>query len=137
MRAYLTSAGADVSEAVFHKRLLLSSDQSHLLNGIFDPESMIRMLDAAAKCAVEDGHAGLWASGDMSWEFGSHRDFSKLVEYERGLEGLFAIHPTLRGVCQYHVDMLPEDVVGICMDLHPTIYVNETLSMLNESYIDP
>ena len=32
--------------------------------------------------ALDDGYSGLWATGDMSWEFGPAKDFSMLLEYE-------------------------------------------------------
>ena len=56
---------------------------------MFDPEYMIEQLRLACELAVADGHVGLWATGDMAWEFGPDKDFSKLLEYERALERLF------------------------------------------------
>lgn len=134
LRHYLTSAGVNVSEEIFKKRLMLSSDQGYLRDGVFDPHFMVGQIKAACEQAITDGHAGLWASGDMGWEFGPARDFSKLVEYERALERLFESQPRLRGVCQYHVDMLPADVPEIGAMTHPALFVNETLSRLNPQY---
>jgi hypothetical protein len=48
---------------------------------------MLGILSAAVDQALNDGYQGRWATGDMSWEFGPERDFSKLVEK----------HPTLVG----------------------------------------
>jgi hypothetical protein len=128
MRAYLTSAGINVTEEIFKKRLILSCDQSHLREGVFDHHFMIEQIKSMCAQSVADGHAGLWASGDMGWEIGPAQDFSKLVEYERALEGVFASHPMLRGVCQYHVDMLPPGVPEIGAMTHPARFVTETLS---------
>ena len=47
---------------------------------------MIATLTDALDQACSDGHDGLWACGDMTWEFGPNRDFSKLLEYEYRLE---------------------------------------------------
>jgi hypothetical protein len=58
---------------------------------------MLGILSAAVDQALNDGYQGLWATGDMSCEFGPERDFSKLVEYEWRLEELFLKHPTLAG----------------------------------------
>jgi len=134
MRAYLTAAGLNVAEEEFKRRLLLSCDQKHLQNGVFDPEYMIEQLRSACEEAVADGHVGLWATGDMAWEFGPDKDFSKLLEYERALERLFETHPMLRGVCQYHADILPAHAVNAAAISHPTLFVNETLSKLNPQY---
>jgi hypothetical protein len=132
--SYLASSGVNVADAVREKRLILTSDRSHLVDGVFDPQRMLRLLDAALDEALKDGHAGLWASGDMAWEFGPERDFRKLVEYERGLEAFFQAHPALDGVCQYHADLLPDAVVQQGLELHPGLYVNETLSRINPRY---
>jgi hypothetical protein len=134
IRSYLISSGLNVSDAVLQKRLILSSDRDHLINGTFDPRHMLDLLKQAFESALEDGHVGLWASGDMAWEFGPAKDFTKLVEYERGLEVFFQAHPTMRGVCQYHADFLPEHVVENGLIVHPGVYVNETLSRINPRY---
>src|SRR5215475_525586 len=107
MRAYLTSSGLDVYDAVVGGRLILSSGHDHLVDGDFDPNAMLRLLKEAYDGALKEGYAGLWASGDMAWEFGPARDFDKLVQYERALEAFFQTHPKLHGVCQYHADVLP------------------------------
>ena len=135
IRAYLTSSGLDVHDAVVNGRLILSSSHDHLVDGAFDPKRILRMLKDAYDGALADGHAGLWASGDMAWEFGPSRDFDTLVQYERALEAFFQAHPNLQGVCQYHADVLPSDVVKSGLTLHPAIYVNETLSRLNAQYV--
>jgi hypothetical protein len=36
--------------------------------------------------ALNDGYQGLWATGDMRWEFGPEKDFLKLLDYEWELE---------------------------------------------------
>jgi MEDS: MEthanogen/methylotroph, DcmR Sensory domain len=135
MRAYLTSSGLDVHRAVVDGRLILSSSHDHLVEGEFDPQRMLQLLKEAYDGALKDGYAGLWASGDMAWEFGPGRDFDKLVQYERELEAVFHSHPNLHGVCQYHADVLPEEAVTSGRALHPAIYVNETLSRINADYV--
>ncbi|HJT44308.1 MAG TPA: MEDS domain-containing protein [Rhizomicrobium sp.] len=135
IRAYLTSSGLNVHEAVLQGRLVLSTGQEHLVHGVFDPEAMLGLLKEAYDSALNDGYAGLWASGDMAWEFGPSRDFSKLVAYERALEAFFQAHPKMIGVCQYHADVLPDTVMQDGRAVHPGIYINETLSQLNPYYM--
>lgn len=89
MRSYLFAAGMDVPKEVTKGGLVLSSDTMHLLNGRFYSDRMLRMLDDAVEEALKDGYRGLWATGDMSWEFGPEKDFSKLLEYEWRLEEFF------------------------------------------------
>jgi hypothetical protein len=135
IRSYLIASGLNVFEEIHKRRLILSSDRSHLRDGVFDPQLMMEKLSAVLNTALEDGYEGLWASGDMTWEFGETRDFSRLLDYERALDAFFASHPALRGVCQYHVDLLPKGVVETGVVAHPAIYVNETLSKTNSQYL--
>lgn len=51
---------------------------------------MMQTLADAFSQAMNDGYAGLWASGDMTWEIGGDKDFSRLLEYEWRLEEFFA-----------------------------------------------
>ena len=135
--SYLFAAGVDVSQEVMKGRLVLSSDQGHLQNGRFDIDRMLQMLTDEVDRALNEGYQGLWASGDMSWEFGPEKDFYKLLEYERRLEELFLKHPTISGICQYHTDTLPPETVQQGLSTHPATFINETLSQLNPNYVQP
>src|SRR5215831_3228071 len=55
MRSYLAAAGLDVAEEVEKRKLVLSSDDGHLVGGRFDPERMLALLAAAIGTAVSDG----------------------------------------------------------------------------------
>ena len=135
MRSYLAAAGLDVFEHTSKGSLILSSDQHHLIEGRFDVETMIATLEDAFNSSKKEGYEGLWATGDMSWEFGPQRDFSKLLEYEIRLEELLQQHPTLSGICQYHADALPRGALRQALLTHPSIFVNETLSRINPDYL--
>ena len=135
LRSYLFAKGVDVPREVLKGSLVLSSGDGHLLNGAFDIDRMLGSLNHAVGQALLDGYQGLWATGDMSWEFGPNKDFSKLLEYEWGLEELFEKHQCLSGVCQYHMDTLPREIVRQGLLTHQEIFVNETLSRLNSHYV--
>ena len=136
MRSYLLAAGTDVAQEIIKGSLLLSSSTDHLLAGRFDSDRMMDMLEQALHQALNDGYDGLWATGDMSREFGPEQDFSKLFEYERRLEEFLQTHPALSGVCQYHADTLPSDVLRQGLLTHPSFYINETLSRVNPHYVE-
>ena len=72
----------------------------------------------------------------MSWEFGPAKDFSQLLDYEWRLEEFLQAHPALSGVCQYHADFLPLEVMRHGLLTHPSLYLNQTLSRLNAHYAD-
>ncbi len=137
MRSYLAAAGVDVARETDEASLMLTSNQDHLLDGSFDPERMIQGLEDALQQALLDGYVGLWATGDMTWEFGPTKDFSKLLEYEWRLEELFRKHPQLNGICQYHADTLPRTVLQKGLMVHRGLFINETLSLINPHYHPP
>lgn len=134
MRVYLAAAGVDVAREMERGSLVLSSSQDHLLDGQFEPEPMIASLNGVLQDALSAGFSGVWASGDMAWEIGPGRDFSKLAEYERRLETFLEAHPTFMGICQYHVETLPHDAVRQGMVLHPSYFVSDVLSVINKHF---
>ncbi|WP_447987287.1 MEDS domain-containing protein [Nitrospira sp. Nam74] len=136
LRSYLFAGGVDVHQEVMKGSLVLSSDKGHLQKGSFDIDRMLAMLTDAVNQALNEGYQRLWVTGDMSWEFGPEKDFSRLLEYEWRLEELFRKHPTLSGICQYHMDTLPREVVRRGLLTHQAIFINDTLSRLNPQYIE-
>jgi hypothetical protein len=70
----------------------------------------------------------------MTWEFGQASDFSRLLEYKWRLEEFFQKHPETEGICQYHADTLPPGAIQQGQAAHPSIFVNETLSVVNPHY---
>jgi len=135
IRSYLAAAGLNLEREIDRGALVLSSDESHLVDGQFDSDKMLALLEDAIDETLRDGFSGLWATGDMTWEFGNEKNFVKLLEYERGLEELFEKHPSLSGVCQYHTDALPIGVVEQGLHVHKGIYVSETLSRINPYFL--
>ncbi|HXE62554.1 MAG TPA: MEDS domain-containing protein [Bryobacteraceae bacterium] len=134
MRSRLVAIGLDLPTVLERGGLILTSDQEHLMNGKFDVDRMIMLLKDALQQALADGYSGLWAAGDMTWEFGSERNLTKLLEYERRLDQFMQQNPALSGICQYHCDTLPPDAAQTALETHPALYVNATLSRLNSGY---
>lgn len=137
MRSYLAAAGVDVTLEVAKHSLVLSSDQSHLTGGKFDVARMMSTLEDALGMALHDGYAGLWATGDMSFEMGHEKDLKKLLAYEWRLEEFLQAHPAMGGICQYHASTLPREMMRHGLLVHPSLFVNETLSMINPHYLQP
>lgn len=75
MRSYLAPTGIDVAREVGKGSLVLSSDQRDLVEGAFDVDRMMHTLENGLNQALSDGYEGLWATGDMSWEFAAKRFF--------------------------------------------------------------
>jgi hypothetical protein len=127
----------DVDEEIKQGSLLLSSDQSHLANGQFDGEAMLRGLEETLRQSLASGYKGLWATGDMAWEFGPSKDFSQLLDYEWRLEQFFQKNPELVGVCQYHADTMPAEAMRQGLLAHPAVFINESVALLNPHYVQP
>ena len=130
----LYAAGTDVQHEVARGALVLASRHDHLVDGLFVVDRLIQSLEAAVEKALADGYAGLFATGDMTWELGPQPDFSALVEYEWQLEQLFRRQPALSGICQYHRDVLPQQAVRDGVVSHGAVFINATLTRLNPHY---
>jgi hypothetical protein len=133
IRSYLAAKGIDVANEIAKGRLVLSSERTSSGNS-FNIDQMLFKLEDALDQALNDGYKGLWATGDITWEFGPEKDFSRLVEYEWRLEELFRKRPELCGICQYHRDTLPHEAMRQGLLMHRTIFINETLSRINPHY---
>ncbi|HLX92069.1 MAG TPA: MEDS domain-containing protein [Puia sp.] len=135
LRSCLSAMGVDVATEITKGSLVLSSEQAKT-DTDFDSDQMLSLLEDAVDSALDGGFNGLWVTGDMSWEFGGAKDFKKLLEYEWRLEELFHKREPLRGICQYHRDTLPTQVMRNSLLTHPCIAVNETLSRINPHYLE-
>jgi hypothetical protein len=134
LRRYLAATGTDVAAEVSEGRLIFSSERQ-LVNGRFDAQAMMSSVADALEKSLQDGYAGLWATGDVGWEIGSTDEAFRIPEYERQIEQLFHQYPQFSGVCQYHVDTLPPTAVGEALLVHPTIFINENLTRVNRHYV--
>jgi hypothetical protein len=133
MRSTLAAMDINIAE-VTKDSLILSSEQ--VSSGReFSSEAMLGKLEDLLNQAIKDGYRGLWASGDMTFEFGPKKDFSKLMEYELGLEEMFRRRNELCGICQYHHDTLPLNAMRQSLLIHPTLVINETLKIVNPYYL--
>jgi hypothetical protein len=134
-RSHLYAAGTDVQHELARGALVLGSDDSYLVDGHFDVSRMIDMLEAGVRAALAEGYEGLFVTGDMTWEFGPEKDFSKLLEYEWRLEQVFIKQPALSGICQYHRDLLPREAVREGLVSHESLFISDTISRLNPHYV--
>jgi hypothetical protein len=137
VRAYLAARGIDVVQSVGRGSLVLSSDQDHIIDGEFNSDKILTKLGRLVEEALADGYAGLFASGDMLWEFGNERNLDKLLAYETRLEELLKTLPALSGICQYHREILPASAVKAALYTHQTIYLNDTLARVNPHHRQP
>lgn len=136
MRSHLAAIGVDVLGEEARGSLILTSAQDHVHDGHFDIDGMLRGLEEGLQQALDDDYAGFFATGDMTWEFGTDKDFTKLLEYEWRLDEFFQTHPEMNGICQYHADTLPPEAMRQGLIAHPSVFINETLSLINPHYVE-
>lgn len=86
--------------------ILLTTAKAHLVEGRFDCERMLKMLNDAVEAALNAGFAGLRTCGDMSWLVGNPPGAEQVVEYEAVLNEFFRNVRGL-GTCQYDRQRLP------------------------------
>jgi signal transduction histidine kinase len=132
----LAGSGVNTTREVKRGALVISSDRSHLSAGTFDPRRMVEWLSQSIDDAVKAGFEGLCATGDMRWELGDDGNFEYLLEYEARLERLFQTKP-LRGICQYHRDIVPARAVRNALITHRSAYLGAQLKPDNFFYIPP
>lgn len=134
MYSTLAGLGCDVQSEIDKGSLILSAELPATEYG-FDPNAMLKTIEAALDRALEAGYKGLWASGDMSWELGSARDFANLLDYELELEKLFSRRKELHGICQYHRNSLPNDALRSGLLGHQSLVISDTLTRINPNYL--
>ena len=134
--SHLAAIGVDAADECRKTRLVLISNPKHLgRNQVFNIERLFQSFQQMLDDALQDHFSGLFGSGDMAWEFGPKKDFSKLFEYEWRMERFFRERPQVAGICQYHADTLPQEALRTAAIAHETIFVDETISVPNPNYI--
>ena len=137
MHRQMYAEGFNVSDHISRGALIMSSERDHLVDGRFDLTLMLKSLRETLRAARKDGFDGLWASGDMTWEFGSENNLDKLEEYERKLDNFVEDHPAMSGVCLYHRATLPPHALATALATHRSVYVSEKRSWWNPWYLVP
>ena len=110
-------AGIDIDAASASGALsIVTTHDTYLRHGIFEPEKMIADLDRDVKFALQLGFSGLPVTGEISWALDLPSALSRLCEYEQELCRRW---PTqLGGLCQYNESLFPTDVVERMASCH-------------------
>lgn len=123
-RSSLAALGIDVVAAETRGALqVVNTQAAHLVDGHFDSERMLAMLNDAVESALDAGFKGLRTCGDMSWLLDTAPGGEQVVEYEGLLNGLF---PSVRalGMCQYDRARLPPGLLDCAISTHPSVVID-------------
>ena len=120
----LREAGIDAEAYVGSGALIeKTSHEVHLLDGTFDCERMLAVLNEAVETALNDGFQGLRACGDMSWLLDDAPGSGQVVAYEALLNQFFQ-GVRAAGMCQYDRARLPVEMIDHALATHSTAIVN-------------
>ena len=120
----LTKNGIDADAMVKSGALVeKTSDEVHLLDGCFDCERMLRVLNEAMESALNDGYTGLRTCGDMSWLLEDAPGSDQVVVYEALLNQFFQGARAM-GMCQYDRSRLPAELMDHALATHSTAIVD-------------
>lgn len=114
---------------------LLSSEETYLQNGCFDPDRMVETLRKAEAQATEEGYRGLRVSGEMTWALKKQPGSEKLVEYEAKLNYFFPGSKT-SAICLYNEEKFAPDILLDIIYTHPKIIMHGAIYP-NHIYIPP
>jgi PAS domain S-box-containing protein len=133
---YLNYAGLDGDYYIDIGQLeIISSKESYLKEGIFEPDKMIELLREKTEKALKNGLKGLRVTGEMSWAIENLDNSDKLIEYEAKLNRFFASNNCL-AICQYDkIRFSPEILLNI-LRTHPLAVIGTELYN-NIYYINP
>ena len=123
-RSCLGALAVDVAAAEASTALkVLPTGAAHLVDGHFDCERMLAMLNSAVEDALDAGFKGLRTCGDMSWLLDDPPGAEQVVEYEGLLNGLF---PSVRalGMCQYDRSRLPAGLLDCAVSTHTSVAID-------------
>lgn len=117
--AYLSEEGVDVSQFLKSGQLsILSSDESYVQAGVFEPERMIALLQTETERAVAEGYRALRVTGEMSWALRGIPGSERLIEYEAKLNTFFPGSRCL-AVCQYDQRKFSPSLLLDVLTTHP------------------
>ncbi len=117
----LKSAGVEVETAVESGQLaIVSTQNSYLKQGYFDPDWMIGFLTRVAKEAKAAGFPALRVTGEMTWVLSGDPGTERLMEYEAKLNYFFPENDAL-AICQYNRNRFPPEIIKNVISTHPLV----------------
>ncbi|MHC4557122.1 MAG: PAS domain S-box protein [Planctomycetota bacterium] len=134
--SYLREDGLDVEDYLKNGQLsVLSVDESYMLEGVFDPDGMICLLEKETRRALDEGYSALRVTGEMSWALRGLPGSERLMEYESKLNTFFPGNKCL-ATCQYDSRKFKPDILLDVLTSHPIAIIG-TEVFDNFYYIPP
>lgn len=116
---YLSADGVEVNPYLQRGQFaVLSSDESYMHAGEFEPERMIALLRSETDRAIGEGYKALRVTGEMSWALKGLPGSERIVEYEAKLNTFLPGSQCLV-VCQYDQRKFDPSVLLDILVTHP------------------
>ena len=118
---YLRADGLDPRPYLDRGQLVfLTSDETYLRDGTFDPDRMIASLKEETDRALAEGYTALRVTGEMTWALRGLPGCERLVEYEVKLRKFFPGSRCL-AICQYDQRRFPPDLLLDVLHVHSIV----------------
>jgi hypothetical protein len=123
-RDALRACGIDVDAMIESGALAQATNaEAHLVDGCFDSERMMSMLNEAVESALIDGFTGFRTCGDMSWLLTNAPGAEHVMAYESMLNEFFHRLGAC-GMCQYDKRRFSEQVIQQALATHASTMVD-------------
>ena len=113
----LRALGVDVATARNQDQLRIVPASETVLDGEFDPEAMIELLDAAVEESLANGFAGLRVTGETTWIHRTDTPFESVADCESRCEQLIP-DEALVVLCQYDLRELDDAAIAALLRTH-------------------
>lgn len=101
----------------------------------FDPEKMVRKVEAAADIALDEGYSSLRAAGENTWSFGLDETFDAIIEFEATFDRDCSSLPA-QTLCQYNLTRFSEEAIIKALRTHEHLIYRNTVCK-NPYYVHP
>jgi len=120
----LAGLGADFHVPIKPGQLLLSEAESaYCPDGTFNPERMLDYWRSVYRQALDDGFAGVRATGETNWMRDGVPGIERWIEYEALINLLVEEYPISGLICQYDVSALDGATLFDVLSVHPMMIV--------------
>ncbi len=133
---YLREDGLDVDAYLQSGQFEIhGGNETYTLNGIFDPDAMISLLERETAKSLDMGYSAFRVTGEMSWALSGLPGTERLIEYENKLNRFLPAHKSV-GLCQYDKRRFSPEVLLDVLRIHPHAIIG-TEAYSNFYYLPP
>lgn len=119
------SGAIPVDEAIRANRLrVMASEETYLLDGVFEVERMYLMIEKALTEAPAQGFSRVRTCGDMSWALRDMPGTDELMQYESRVNQLILEHDCTL-MCTYDINQFSGRMIMDVLATHPVVLLGD------------